>query len=252
MPIFTLHIWPITLSPTWYGIMYALSFFVFFLAMKRQKMPEKYIDALLMYTIFWVIIWGRIGYVLLYNFSYYKENIIEIFMVWKGGMSFHGWAVWVIIAWYCAARKLKISFLHLSDQLVWIVPFWILMGRIGNYINWELFGLPWYDWIGAKVIHGISYFPTPLFEGFLEGILLGAILLWKRNTIYYRGQLGVWFLGGYGFFRFIAEFFRSPDIQIGYILGNWMTIWHILSVIMMCLSIWLHFYLRNTTTTLRD
>lgn len=213
--------------------------------MKRQKMSEKQVDALLFATLLWVIIGWRIWYVVLYNFSYYRENIMEIFMPWKGGMSFHGGAVWVIIAWYYAAWKSKVSFLQLADRLVWIVPFGLLLGRIGNYINGELFWLPGYTWFFSRVIDGISYFPTPLLEALLEWFVLGLILYWKKNKILYQGQLGVWFLGGYGIARFIAEFFRTPDIQIGYVLGNWMTLWHFLSFAMILISLILHFILKN-------
>lgn len=245
MPIFTLDLWWFTLAPTWYGLMYALSFYGFFLGMKRQKMSEKTIDTLLLFTIIWVILWGRIGYIILYNFSYYREHLVDILKIWQGGMSFHGGAIGVIIAWYCAARKMKVSFLQLADTLVWLVPFGLLLGRIGNYINGELFWLPGYSGFWAKMIGGISYFPTPLLEWLLEGIILGLILYLKRKSVAYSGQLGVWFLGGYGIFRFITEFFRTPDIQVGYIIGGWMTIGHILSIAMFIIATWLHIFLKN-------
>lgn len=245
MPIFIFHFWSITLAPTWYGLMYALSFYGFFLVLKWKKMSEKEIDRLLIFTILWVIVWGRTGYVLLYNFPYYRQHLAEIFMPWKGGMSFHGGALWVILAWYCSAYKMKVSFLKLSDMFVWIVPFWLFFGRLGNYINGELYWLRGYTGFWFTIIHGVSYFPTPLLEAFLEGALLGWILFWKKNKIEYPGQLGIWFLGGYGIARFVSEFFRDPDIQIGYIFGNWMTIGHILSVSMIFISIILHLFLRN-------
>jgi len=245
MPIFVFHIGTLTIAPSWYGLMYAMSFSLFFLILRRQKMSEKNIDILLLYTIIGVIVWGRIGYVLFYNFSYYFENLSEILMPWKWGMSFHGWALGVILAWYLAARRMKISFLGLSDQLVWIVPIGLFLGRIGNYINGELLGWAWYAWFLAKTVQWISYFPTPLLEASLEGILLLGILHWKKKHIQYPGQLGVWFLGGYWIARFVAEFFRDPDVQIGYLLGSWMTLGHIFSLLMICSSIFLHFLLRK-------
>jgi phosphatidylglycerol---prolipoprotein diacylglyceryl transferase len=225
--------------------MYALSFYGFFLVMKRQKMSEKEINTLLIFTVIWVILWGRIGYVLLYNFSYYRDHLVDVLKIWQGGMSFHGGAIGVILAWYWAARKMQVSFLQLSDKFVWIVPFGLLLGRIGNYINGELFGLPGYRWFGARLIEGVSYFPTPLLEGVLEGAVLGFILYWKRDKIQYPGQLGVWFLGGYGIARFWAEFFREPDAQVGYILSDWMSLGHILSITMILISLTLHFVLRK-------
>ncbi len=245
MAIFTLYIWSFTIAPTWYGLMYVLSFYGFFLVMKHQKMSEKQMDIILLLTLLGVIIGGRLWYVLFYNFSYYQEHFWEIFMPWRGGMSFHGGALWVILAWYCAAKKMGISFLKLSDQLVWIVPFGLLLGRIGNYINGELFWLPGYMGLWAKVLEGVSYFPTPLLEALLEGVILGWILYWKKDKIRYPWQLGVWFLSGYGIVRFIAEFFRTPDMQIGYLLGDWMTLGHIFSIIMMTIGLVLHFVLKN-------
>jgi len=185
------------------------------------------------------------GYVFFYNLPYYLDNLLEILMPWRWGMSFHGWALGVIFAWYLAARRMKISFLTLSDQLVWIVPIGLFFGRLGNYINWELLWWSGYTWWLAKTVQGVSYFPTPLLEACWEGILLWSILYWKRKHIRYPGELGVWFLGGYGIVRFIAEFFRNPDTQIGYIFSGWMTLGHIFSILMISISILLHFLLRK-------
>ncbi len=245
MPIFTLHIGTLAIAPSWYGLMYAVSFYIFFLILRRQKMSEENIDILLLYTIIGVIVGGRLGYVFFYNFPYYRNHLFEVLMPWKGGMSFHGWALGVILAWYLSARRMKISFLTLADQLVWIVPIGLFFGRIGNYINGELLWRSGYTGWLAKTVQGISYFPTPLLEASLEGILLWCILYWKRKYIRYPGQLGVWFLGGYGIARFIAEFFRDPDRQIGYLVNNWMTLGHIFSLFMIAISISLHFLLRK-------
>ena len=245
MPIFTFHIGALVTAPSWYGLMYAVSFFIFFWILRKQKMSERNIDILLFYTIIGVIVWGRMGYVFFYNLPYYLDNLLEILMPWRWGMSFHGWALGVIFAWYLAARRMKISFLTLSDQLVWIVPIGLFFGRLGNYINWELLWWSGYTWWLAKTVQGVSYFPTPLLEACWEGILLWSILYWKRKHIRYPGELGVWFLGGYGIVRFIAEFFRNPDTQIGYIFSGWMTLGHIFSILMISISILLHFLLRK-------
>ncbi|MFA6079862.1 MAG: prolipoprotein diacylglyceryl transferase [Candidatus Gracilibacteria bacterium] len=245
MPIFTLNIGLFTLAPTWYGLMYALSFYIFFLILRKQKISEKNIDILLLYTLIGVLLGGRLGYVFFYNFPYYRDHLLEILMPWRGGMSFHGGALGVILAWYYAACRMHIPFLKLSDQLVWIVPIGLFFGRIGNYINGELLGLAGYTGWFAKMVQGVSYFPTPLLEALGEGVLLGGALYWKRNHIRYPGELGVWFLGGYGTVRFIAEFFRDPDLQIGYIFGDWMTLGHILSLAMIAMSLLLHFVLKN-------
>jgi len=235
MTIFTLHLGWITLAPTWYGLMYAVSFLIGLLLIRKQ-FSEKETDVLFFATILGVILWGRFGYVLFYNLGYFIQNPLEIFMPWKGWMSFHGGVIGVIIAWYIASKKIKKSFLGVSDKLVWIVPIGLFFGRIGNYINGELMGLPWYSWFLARYINGTSYFPTPLLEALLEWIVLFAILLWKRKKIKYPGQLGVWFLGGYGIMRFFVEFLRIPDVQIGYIFGGWMTIGHLFSIVMIVIS----------------
>lgn len=231
MTIFSLHIWWMTIAPTWYGAMYAISFLIGLFFIQRE-FAEKDADTLFFATILWVILWGRLGYVLFYNLGYYLTNPFEIFMPWKGGMSFHGWAIWVILAWYFASKKIHTPFLTVADKLVWIVPIGLFFGRIGNLINGELLGMPWYTGMLAKTVNNITYFPTPLLEACLEWIVLIMILLWRKKKIQYPGQVWVWFLGGYGIMRFIAEFFRTPDIQIGYLYGNWMTLGHIFSLIM--------------------
>lgn len=244
MTIFSFEFWWITIAPTWYGLMYAVSFLIALILIQKQ-FSEKQTDTLFFATILGVILGGRFGYVLVYNLGYYLENPLEILMPWKGGMSFHGGAIGVILAWYIASQKIKKSFLTVSDKLVWIVPIGLFFGRIGNYINGELMGLPGYDWFLSRKINGTSYFPTPLLEALLEWLILFAILLWKRKKIEYPGQLGVWFLGGYGIMRFFAEFFRTPDVQIGYMLGWWMTLGHVFSLCMIIIAIILHLRLRK-------
>jgi phosphatidylglycerol---prolipoprotein diacylglyceryl transferase len=224
--------------------MYAVSFLIALILIQKQ-FTEKQTDTLFFATILGVILGGRFGYVLFYNLGYYIENPLETFMPWKGGMSFHGWALGVIIAWYIASQKIKKSFLNISDKLVWIVPIGLFFWRIGNYINSELMGLPGYDGFLARHINGTSYFPTPLLEAFLEWILLFCLLFWKRKRIDYPGQLGVWFLGGYGAMRFVAEFFRTPDLQIGYLLWWWMTLGHVFSLCMIIIAGFLHLRLRK-------
>lgn len=236
MTIFSFEIWWITLAPTWYGVMYAVSFLIGLYLMGRE-FSERDTDTLFFATVLGVIIWGRLGYVFFYNLGYYLENPLEVLMPWKGGMSFHGGAAWVILSWYIASRKIKKSFRKVSDQLVWIVPIGLFFGRIGNYINGELMWIPGYSWILARNIGGINYFPTPLLEAFLEWIILFLMLVWKKKKIDYPGQLGIWFIGGYGIMRFWIEFLRTPDVQIGYLLGGWMTMGHVLSLIMIIFAL---------------
>lgn len=244
MTIFSLNIWWITIAPTWYGLMYAVSFFIWLLLIRRE-FSEKNTDTLFFATILGVIFGGRFGYVLFYNLGYFIQNPLEIFMPWKGWMSFHGWAIGVIIAWYITAQKIRKPFLEVADKLVWIVPIGLFFGRIGNYINGELLGLAGYSWIWARIVNNVSYFPTPLLEAFLEGFLLFLILLWRKKKIQYPGQVWVWFLWWYALMRFVAEFFRDPDVQIGYIYSNWMTLGHSFSVVMFLGALILSHFLKK-------
>lgn len=236
MTIFSLEIWWITLAPTWYGAMYAVSFLIG-LYLIRKQFSEKDTDTLFFATVLGVIIWGRLGYVLFYNLGYFMHNPLEILMPWKGGMSFHGGAIWVILAWYLASKKLGKSFPTIADKLVWLVPIGLFFGRIGNFINGELMGLPGYTWFLAQTRENVSYFPTPLLEALLEWVVLFLILLWKRKRIEYPGQLWVWFIAGYGIMRFWVEFLRTPDVQIWYLLWGWMTLGHIFSLVMVLVAL---------------
>lgn len=232
MTIFEWHIWWFTLAPTWYGVMYAVSFLIAYIFFRR-KFDEKKSDILLFYSMIGVVVGWRLGYVFIYNFWYFLNHPSEIFMPWKGGMSFHGGTIWVILAWYVASKKIRINFLQLVDMVVWVVPIGLCFWRIGNYINGELLGFPGYTGFLARTVQWVSYFPTPLFEAFWEGICLFLLLFWKKTRIAYPWELGVWFLGGYAIARFCAEFLRTPDVQIGYIYWNWLTLGHILSGIML-------------------
>ena len=143
------------------------------------------------------------------------------------------------------ARKERLSFLWVSDAVAWLVPIWLFLGRIGNYLNKELLGLPGYTWPLAVTKWWQTYFPTPLLEAFLEGVVLFLILfLIKRKVKKEKWKvwaLSCWFLILYAVFRFFAEFFRTPDPQIGYIALGWVTMWQILSVVM--LAFWFSVFL---------
>lgn len=244
MTIFTFEFWWITIAPTWYGLMYAVSFLIALVLMQKQ-FSEKHTDTLFFATVLWVILWGRLGYVVFYNLWYFIDHPLEVLMPWKGGMSFHGGAIGVIIAWHIAAKKIKKPFLTVADKLVWIVPIGLFFWRIWNYINGELMGLPGYTWLFARTIDSTTYFPTPLLEAFLEWAVLLVILIWKKKNTAYPGQIWVWFLGGYGVMRFFAEFLRTPDVQIGYIFGWWMTLGHIFSIGMVVVAIILSWKLKT-------
>jgi phosphatidylglycerol:prolipoprotein diacylglycerol transferase len=242
MTIFSLNIFWITIAPSYYWLMYAIGFLAwFYIIKKRWFLVWEKLDNLFMYIVLWVILWWRLWYVFFYNISSYIANPIDILKVWEWWMSFHWWVIWVIIAMLLFSRRYKINFFMLSDQITLVLPIWLWLGRIWNYLNQELLGYSWYNWLLSININWIWYFPSTLIEFLLEWVVLFCIL----NYFYYTkkqlsGQIASLFLIFYWIFRIIVEiFFRTPDIQIGYILW-YFTMWEILSFPM--LIIWWFLY----------
>lgn len=245
MTIFELNILWLHIAPSYYGLMYALAFLIgYYYLLKKEVVTKLQLESLFLYLIAWVVLWGRIWYIIFYDFSYYLADPTNIIKVWEGGMSFHGGALGVIIATLAFAKIHKIQFLKLIDEIVFILPVGLFLGRIGNYLNKELLGFP-YTWFLAVEKNGASYFPSPLLEAFLEGIVLFIILYFvaKRKTFY--GQIGSIFLIFYGFFRLLVEMFiRTPDAHIWYIWGIF-TMWSLLSLPMILVGIILYFFFQN-------
>lgn len=243
MYIFQWNIFGIQLSPTWYWLMYALGFIIAYSFMKKNwKYRGEDIDTLLYFVFFGVVFWGRIGYVLLYNFSYFIENPSQIFAFWKWGMSFHGGFLWVLLAVWIFAKWKKYLLFSITDILAVIIPVALGLGRIGNYINGELLGFSPYNGPLAIVTNGVSHFPSPLLEMFLEGVLLFGIMLY-----FWKSQPKTWllssvFLIGYATMRLIAEQFRLPDAQIGYLFDTgYITLGMLYTVPMFIVGIYLLF-----------
>lgn len=209
----------ITISPSFYGLMYALGFWIgYYLIRREKKMFRDHIDDLFFYVFLGVILWGRLWYVIFYNLSYYISTPLEILAIWTGGMSFHGGVIGVIIAMYLFSLKKKISFLMIADEVTRVLPIGLFLGRIGNYINKELLWFP-YTWPFAIKTENGSFFPSPLLEAFLEWVILFCILQYISMRKRFQGQVAAVFLIGYGVFRiFVEVFFRTPDAHIGYIL----------------------------------
>lgn len=227
----------ITLSPSFYGFMYAVSFWIgYYLIKKEKKLFQQHIDDLFFYIFLWVILGGRLWYVMFYNLSYYLLHPVEILAVWSGGMSFHGGVIGVIIAMYLFSRKKNISFLMIADEVARVIPIGLFFGRIGNYVNKELLGFT-YTWPLAVVTEAGSFFPSPLLEAFLEWIVLFIILQYFYTKKRFHGQIASLFLIGYGVFRIFVEiFFRTPDAHIGNILP-YISIGTLLSCIMIICGI---------------
>ena len=202
--------------------------------------PKKFED-LLVYVTAGIILGGRLGYVFFYSPSFFFQNPMEIFMIWRGGMSFHGGFLGVIVAAFVFASRNNIQTLYLADILACVAPIGLFFGRIANFINSELYGrvtdAPW----GIIFPNGgpLPRHPSQLYEAFLEGLILFIILTTTNYTTkarFFPGTLlGLFFLG-YGIFRSFVELFREPDSHIGFIFNN-ITMGQILSVPMIFIGI---------------
>ena len=187
-----------------------------------RKFDLREFDDLITYLIISIIIGGRIGYVIFYNLEYYISNPVDIMRIWKGGMSFHGALIGIIIATYLFSKKRKMSSFFLLDIIACVSPIGIFFGRIANFINGELVGKATnFSWgVIFPVVDELPRHPSQLYEAFLEGIVLFFILnilIFKKN--YKTGMCSTFFLIFYGFFRIISELFREPDPQIGYLFN---------------------------------
>ena len=234
----------------WYGLMY-LAGFMTFLWLGRWCIANhswtawspKMLDDILFYGVLGVILGGRLGYVLFYKASYYFAHPLEILAVWQGGMSFHGGFLGVIIAMALFARRHKLSWLFITDFIAPLVPPGLAFGRIGNYINGELWGrtsdVPW-AMVFPKV-DSLPRHPSQLYEFALEGLLLFALLWLYARKPRPTGMISGLFLIGYGSFRFLVEFTREPDnflglLSLGMSMGQWLSLPMVAGGIMLMLT----------------
>ncbi|GAG21440.1 unnamed protein product, partial [marine sediment metagenome] len=183
-----------------------------------------------------IIIGARLIYVLFYNLPYYLSHLSEILMIWKGGLSFHGGLIGAVVGIYSFARKNNIPFYDLADMIVVPLPLALAFGRIANFINGELVGrvtnVPWAFDFGD----GIARHPSQLYES-LKNFILFGIMLYANQLKLKRGYLFWLFVLVYGSFRFIVEFFRAPDPQLGFILFN-LSMGQLLSAVMVVAAVW--------------
>ncbi|MFO7761657.1 MAG: prolipoprotein diacylglyceryl transferase [Thermodesulfobacteriota bacterium] len=242
----------------WYGLMYVLGFIATYLLIRKQirlynlKELKKHFDNLNTILIICLIIGGRLGYVFFYNPGYYLQHPMEILATWHGGMSFHGGLIALIVGGYIFCRLKKLDFLNITDSYIVTAPIGLGLGRLGNFINGELYGRitdqPW-----GMIFPGVNHYPrhpSQLYEALVEGLLL-FIILWPMNRKKYEknwpaGIIFVFFLILYGVFRFLVEFFRAPDAHIG-LWGGLLSRGQILCLIMIGLGVFLwYIFIRRT------
>jgi len=233
----------------WYGFMYALGFIVGYLYLlfskrgKALKPQER--DALVLYVMLGVVLGGRIGYILIYNLSYYLANPDKLLAVWEGGMSFHGGLLGVAIAVWLYRKKYKKAYLQIGDIICSISPVGLFFAKIGNFINAELYGRIATSWcIHFPTDPNNCRYPSQLLEATLEGFVLFIIVLlvgWKTKK---TGIVTAVFLICYGLFRIFIEFFREPDPQIGFLIGG-ITMGQLLSSIMIISGIAIFWYVQK-------
>ncbi len=242
----------------WYGFMYLLGFGATYLLVRKQILEEgqnafsdpqyhgssivsqlSQLDGILFSLILGIILGGRLGYVIFYNLSYFLAHPLEIFAVWHGGMSFHGGVAGVIFSGWIYCKSHNLDFWKWSDRFVVTAPVGLGLGRIGNFINGELFGRP-ADVPWAMIFpHGgqVPRHPSQLYEALLEGLLLFMVLWSLRSKPWPYGRKLALFLVLYAICRIGVEFFREPDPQLGYVLWDCVTMGQLLSLVLLLLGV---------------
>ena len=236
----------------WYSLAYIFGILIGWLYCKKILIKDKNIsklfDDLISYLIIGIILGGRLGYVIFYNLKYFSSNPVEILMIWQGGMSFHGGLLGVLASTIIYAKKHNVNKFIFLDLIAGSAPIGIFLGRVANFINSELYGRET-DILWSVIftrIDNITRHPSQIYEALLEGVILFLILFFfiKKNYLLKPGLISSLFLIFYSLFRFLVEFFRVPDEQVGFIYLN-LTIGQIISLIFLSFGFYLFFIKKN-------
>lgn len=243
------------ISVHWYGIMYALALVVaivfanYLISKDKLKIEKTLFNDYVFWAEIGVILGARLGYIAFYDSHkmYYLTHPWQIFnpfvdgvYVGISGMSYHGAVIGFVIATILFCKKHKVSFWFLADIAAISIPLGYFFGRIGNFLNQELFGratdMPWGIYVGGILRH-----PSQIYEAILEGLLIFVILFWYRNKKKFEGELIIWYGILYSITRIISELFRQPDIQLGFLIGDWLTMGMLISFAfaLICFSFWI-------------
>ncbi len=235
-----------SLEVRWYSLAYIVGILLgWYLAKKiftKENIKSKF-DDYITYLIVGLILGGRAGYILIYNFDYYLVNILDMFKIWQGGMSFHGGVIGMIVASFIFSKNKNDDAFEYLDVVAIVSPIGIFFGRVANFINSELYGfetsVPWA--VQFIKIDSLYRHPSQIYEAILEGIVLFLILLyfWRKDYLKTPGKLSAIFLIFYSIFRFIIEFFRLPDEQLGNLILN-LTMGQILSLVFFLVGLCLY------------
>lgn len=222
----------------WYGLAYLVGIALAWWLLRRQAArtqawTAQQVADLIFYGALGVVLGGRLGYALFYNAAAYVDDPLAVFAVWRGGMSFHGGAIGLVVALAWFARRNGRTFFEVSDFLLPAVPPGLGLGRLANFVNQELWGaptdLPWGVLFTTPAAGGVPRHPSQLYEALLEGLLLFVILTWLARNTTRRGVVTGACLMLYAVFRAAVELVREPDAHIGYLAGGWLTMGQLLS-----------------------
>jgi len=236
----------------WYSLAYDFGIIFGWVYCKKKLIKDQRLlnlfDDLITYLIIGIIVGGRLGYVIFYNLEYYLKNFSEILMIWNGGMSFHGGLIGIIFATVIFSKKHKIDSYIFLDLIALVAPIGIFLGRIANFINSELYGretdIIWS--VKFVAIDNVSRHPSQIYEAIFEGLVLFFLLnhFAKKDNFNKPGLISCLFIILYSLFRFILEFFRAPDTQVGYLFFQ-LTLGQLFSIVFFFLGLFLYLVKRN-------